>query len=90
VTLYPFLMLDIAADNTLPDPHGGARQAAYPWRGRISCHPAPYRPGSSNGTAAAAAEVAAFLGAAEIRSFGTDDGSVIYHGEGDDWGYRRF
>jgi hypothetical protein len=35
VTLYPFVFMDIAADNDLPDPYGGARQAAYPWRGRI-------------------------------------------------------
>ncbi len=35
VTLYPFVFMDVAADNDLPDPYGGARQAAYPWRGRI-------------------------------------------------------
>ncbi len=35
VTLYPFVFMDIPADNTLSDPHGGARQAAYPWRGRV-------------------------------------------------------
>lgn len=36
VTLYPFLFMDIPADNTLPDPYGGPRQGAYPWRGRIT------------------------------------------------------
>ena len=35
VTLYPFVFMDVPADNDLPDPYGGARQAAYPWRGRI-------------------------------------------------------
>ncbi len=35
VTLYPFVFMDVAADNDLPDPYGGVRQAAYPWRGRI-------------------------------------------------------
>ena len=35
VTLYPFVFMDVATDNDLPDPYGGARQAAYPWRGRI-------------------------------------------------------
>jgi hypothetical protein len=35
VTLYPFVFMDIAADNALPDPYGGPRQAAHPWRGRI-------------------------------------------------------
>jgi hypothetical protein len=90
VTLYPFVMLDIPADNILPDPYGGTRQAAYPWRGRITCHPAPYRAGSSNGTATAAKEVAAFLGSADARSFAIDDEAVIYSGQSDDWGYRRF
>ncbi len=35
VTLYPFVFMDIPTANALPDPYGGARQAAYPWRGRI-------------------------------------------------------
>ncbi|MFC5342743.1 glycoside hydrolase/phage tail family protein [Brevundimonas staleyi] len=35
VTLYPFVFMDVAADNDLPDPYGGPRQAVYPWRGRI-------------------------------------------------------
>lgn len=43
VTLYPFIMMDVAANNTLPDPYGGQKQAPYPWRGRITCAPAPRR-----------------------------------------------
>ncbi|MEQ7154799.1 baseplate multidomain protein megatron [Brevundimonas aurifodinae] len=35
VTLYPFVFMDVPADNELPDPYGGERQAAYPWRGRV-------------------------------------------------------
>ena len=35
VTLYPFVFMDITADNALPDPYGGVAQAAYPWRGRV-------------------------------------------------------
>lgn len=35
VTLYPFVFMDIPAGNGLPDPWGGAEQAAYPWRGRV-------------------------------------------------------
>ena len=35
VTLYPFVFMDVPPDNDLPDPYGGERQAAYPWRGRI-------------------------------------------------------
>ena len=34
VTLYPFVMMDVPADNALPDPWtGAAPQPAYPWRG---------------------------------------------------------
>ncbi|AWN54704.1 glycoside hydrolase/phage tail family protein [Methylobacterium sp. 17Sr1-1] len=62
VTLYPFVMMDIPAGNGLPDPYGGAEQAAFPWRGRVTCHPAPGRPGTVDKTAAAADQVAAFFG----------------------------
>ncbi|HRO03567.1 MAG TPA: hypothetical protein PLS69_08195, partial [Terricaulis sp.] len=41
VGLYPFILMDVPAGNALPDPYGAAEQAAYPWRGRISVHPAP-------------------------------------------------
>ena len=44
VTLYPFVMMDIAADNSLADPYSGASpQPAYPWRGHLTCDPAPGR-----------------------------------------------
>ncbi|HEY0330220.1 MAG TPA: glycoside hydrolase/phage tail family protein [Rhodopseudomonas sp.] len=62
VTFYPFVMMDIAAANALPDPwSGAASQPPYPWRGRITCDPAPGRPGSPQGTAAAAAQVQHFF-----------------------------
>jgi hypothetical protein len=62
VTLYPFVMMDISAGNALPDPWtGAASQPAYPWRGRITCDPAPGQAGSPDGTAAAAAQVDAFF-----------------------------
>jgi hypothetical protein len=61
VTLYPFVLMDVPADNVLPDPYGGAAQSAYPWRGRLTCHPAPGQPGSPDGTASAAAQVADFV-----------------------------
>ncbi|WP_439273312.1 baseplate multidomain protein megatron [Pseudochrobactrum sp. HB0163] len=35
VTLYPFIMMDIPADNQLPALDGQGFQPAYPWRGRI-------------------------------------------------------
>ena len=41
VTLYPFVFMDIPAGNGLPDPHGGAEQAAYPWRGRVKGEDGP-------------------------------------------------
>ena len=73
VTLYPFLMMDIAADNTLTDPWtGAASQPAYPWRGRITCDPAPGQAGSPDGSAGAATQVDAF-----------------FSGGGDEWNYRN-
>lgn len=63
VTLYPLVMMDVPVSNALPDPYGGAAQAAYPWRGRITCHPAPGRPGSPDKSEVAAAQVATFAAA---------------------------
>ncbi|MFV0279233.1 MAG: glycoside hydrolase/phage tail family protein [Rhodoblastus sp.] len=77
VTFYPFVMMDIPADNSLPDPWTGASmQSPYPWRGRIVCDPAPGRPATVDATAAAAAQIVAFFGSATPGS-----------GE---WSYRRF
>lgn len=90
VTLIPFVMMDVPADNTLPDPHTGAEsQPAHPWRGRITCHPAPGRDGSPDGTAGADAMVADFLGAAAAADFSVDGDTVAYAGP-DEWRYRRF
>jgi hypothetical protein len=63
VTFYPFLVMDIPAGNALPDPWdaAAASQPAYPWRGRITCDPAPGRAGSPQGTSTAAAQVANFF-----------------------------
>ena len=62
VVLYPFVMMDVPPGNALPDPRNqGASQPAYPWRGRITCDPAPGVTGSPDGTAAAEAQVAAFF-----------------------------
>jgi hypothetical protein len=63
VTLYPLVMMDVPAGNSLPNPYGGTGQAAYPWRGRITCHPAPGQPGSPDQSAAAATQVATFAAA---------------------------
>jgi Gene Transfer Agent (GTA)-like protein/putative tail protein len=89
VTLYPFVMMDIPAGNALPDPWtGNAAQPAYPWRGRITCDPAPGRPGSPDGTAAAASQVAAFFGSAAVGDFSVAGGQVIYSGPAE-WTFRR-
>jgi hypothetical protein len=64
VTLYPFVMMDIPADNALPDPWGDASaQPAYPWRGMITCNPAPGRVDSPDGSTSAATQVNAFFNA---------------------------
>jgi hypothetical protein len=62
VTFYPFIMMDLPAGNGLSDPWSGASsQPAYPWRGRITCDPAPGQTGSPQGTATAATQVASFF-----------------------------
>ena len=76
VTLYPFVMMDIPADNELADPwNGAASQPAYPWRGRITCDPAPGQPGSPDGMATAATQVDTFFG--DTEDFGYR--RVIHH-----------
>jgi hypothetical protein len=89
VTLYPFVLMDVPAGNGLPDPYGGSAQGAYPWRGRITCHPAAGRPGSPDKTAVATAQVSAFFGAATAGQFGAADGLPTYSGPAGDWGLRR-
>jgi hypothetical protein len=87
VYLYPFLMMDVAEDNDLPDPYGGGRQAAYPWRGRITCHPAPGQPGSPDQSSAAGDQVDDFTGGAAAGDFAVSGTAVTYSGS--DEGYRR-
>ncbi|MGE0750256.1 MAG: glycoside hydrolase/phage tail family protein [Variibacter sp.] len=89
VTLYPFVMMDVPADNTLPDPWtGAASQPHYPWRGRITCDPAPGASGSPDGTGAAAMQIATFFGTAAPSDFSVADGQVSYAGP-DEWTLRR-
>ncbi|KUL96105.1 Gene transfer agent (GTA) orfg15-like protein [Bosea sp. WAO] len=89
VVLYPFVMMDIPADNALPDPHTGeAAQPPYPWRGRMSCSPAPDRPGSPDASPVAAAQIASFLGSARASDFSLAGGRVLCAVPGD-WGFRR-
>jgi len=93
VTFYPFILMDVPADNTLPDPYSddaaATGQPAYPWRGRITCSPAAGYAGSPDKTAAAGSQVAAFFGEAEPSDFDIDDERVAWDGDPDDWGLRR-
>ncbi|MGR3468561.1 MAG: baseplate multidomain protein megatron, partial [Shimia sp.] len=89
VTFYPFVLMTQMPGNTLPDPYTGQPgQPALPWRGRITMSAAPGQPGSPEGTAQAAAEVAAFFGDAALGDFAVDGTEVAFTGSG--FGYRRF
>ncbi len=90
VTLHPFIMMDVPAGNDLPDPYGGDGQAAYPWRGRITCHPTAGVDGSVDRTAAAGTQVAAFVGSVVASQIGTGAAGTTYSGPAGDWGFRRF
>jgi len=90
VMFYPFILMDIPADNTLDDPWSDAGyQPAVPWRGRITLSRAPGRTGTPDKGAAAASEVAAFFGQARASDFVVAGGSVVYSGPAE-WSYRRF
>lgn len=88
VYLCPFVMMDIPAGNSLPDPYGASAQPAYPLRGRITCHPAIGQAGSVDRTAEAAGQLSAFTGAAQVTDFSVDGQRVTY--AGGETGYRGF
>ncbi|MBU4434788.1 MAG: glycoside hydrolase/phage tail family protein [Alphaproteobacteria bacterium] len=87
VSLYPFVLMDVPPGAGLADPYGASQQGAYPWRGRITCHPAAGRPGSPDGGTGAASQVAAFFGDATPGQVGQADGLPSFSGSG--WGFRR-
>jgi len=90
VMFYPFILMEVLADNALPDPWtGAAGQPPVPWRGRITLSAAPGRPDSPDQTPAAADEVAAFFGTARASDFRVEGGAVVYTGP-QEWSYRRF
>lgn len=88
VTFNPFLLMDIPPSNGLPDPYGAAEQAAFPWRGRISCDPAPGETGSPDKNVAAATQIEAFVGACQVGDFALSGDEVIYTGA-PEWSWRR-
>lgn len=88
VFLYPFIMMDVPGENGLPDPYGSEEgQAVYPWRGRVTCHPAPGHDGSPDGSGAARTQVEDFVGEASVGDFSVVGEQVSYSGS--DEGYRR-
>ena len=90
VTYYPFILMDQIESNTLPDPWTGtAGQPRLPWRGRITTALAPGRPGTTDRSAAAASEVAAFFGTATAADFQLSGTDLSYSGPAE-WSYRRF
>ena len=88
VSFNPFLLLDIQSDNILPDPYGGVNQPAFPWRGRITCDPAPGKSGSPDQSAAASAQLNSFIGTCAIADFDISSGEVVYSGV-NEWSWRR-
>jgi hypothetical protein len=89
VTMNPFVLMDIPAGNTLPDPYDGSPdQPAYPWRGRITVDPAPGRTGTVDKTPGAATQLARFIGTAAVADFTLAGDTVVYTGPAE-WSYRR-
>jgi hypothetical protein len=88
VTFYPFLLMDIPAGNSLPDPYGGAAQAAYPWRGNVTGSLAPGLAGTVDKTAAVVTQGNAFMGGCVPSNFTVSGSSVVYSGPAQ-WSYRR-
>lgn len=90
VVFYPFILMEQLEGNGLPDPWSGASdQPKLPWRGRITTSVAPAQSGSPDGSAAAEAEVADFMGTAAAADFSVSGTEVAYNGPSD-WRYRRF
>ncbi|MGI8527342.1 MAG: baseplate multidomain protein megatron, partial [Pseudolabrys sp.] len=96
VVFYPFVFMDIAEGNSLTDPWtGNAGQPVYPWRGRITCDPAPGRPGTVDKTSGATSQVNSFFGAVATSDItvsvnGTTNVVVTGYSGPNEWSFRRF
>ncbi|MCW2307885.1 baseplate multidomain protein megatron [Rhodobium gokarnense] len=88
VVFYPFILMDVEASSGLPDPYGRSEQPPYPWRGRITCHPAPGEGSSPDKTSAARSQVENFVGTCHRNDFTIAGGEVAYTGPSE-WSYRR-
>jgi len=81
VLFYPFILMDIPPESGLPNPYDPAsEQPVFPWRGRITCHPAPGVSGSPDKSAAAATQISAFLGTAGPSDFSPAGKTIEYQG----------
>ena len=90
VTFYPFILMDQLDGNSLPNPWTGQPgQPKLPWRGRITTALEPGVSGTTDRSALAAAEVAAFIGTATAADFALSGTTVTYSGPAE-WSYRRF
>ncbi len=90
VMFYPFILMEQQPENGRPDPWSDAPdQPVMPWRGRVTGNAAPGRPGTSDRSALADAEVAAFFGTAMPGDFTPATDHVGYSGPAE-WRYRRF
>ncbi|MCF6222053.1 MAG: glycoside hydrolase/phage tail family protein [Robiginitomaculum sp.] len=88
VTLYPFILMDVQGGNILPNPYGGMSQPIFPWRGRITCDPAPGVAETVDKTSAAATQVQDFFGASTPNDFSIVGEAVSFIGSGEK-SYRR-
>ncbi|MEE9272470.1 MAG: glycoside hydrolase/phage tail family protein [Robiginitomaculum sp.] len=88
VSLYPFILMDVPEDNNLPNPYGGIGQAVFPWRGRITCYPAPGVSGSADKTAQAVSQIENFFGTCNPSDFTSSGASISYSGPSEN-SFRR-
>ncbi len=89
VIFVPVIQLDIPIGNTLDNPYApGTMQPVNPWRGRITCDPAPGVTATVDKTAAASTQVDTFFGTAAATDYSVSGTNVTWTG-GTDWGYRR-
>ena len=90
VMFYPFILMEQLAGNGRPDPWTGAEdQPVLPWRGRITTAKSRGHEGTTDRTAGAEAEVAAFFGTCLPSDFSAGQDTVAYGGP-EEWGMRRF
>ncbi len=91
VTFYPFISMDVAQGNALPDPYSGeSGQPAYPWRGRITCDPGPWAAGKRRQDRRLRHPSRSVCRRGRARGFhGSRASTVLYSGPAE-WSFRRF